>query len=594
MTIKEFLIVEAGFITMNLKNWIKEHLLTSSGKINTRKIMKNGQWIKENHPDIFNQLNESASFVKYNSFSELLYIIMNDITSPVTCTVCNNPVLFSTFQSGYKMFCSTGCVSHSDTVKEKRNRTNLKRYGVDNVAKLNKTQEKRKDTTVEKYGVEHGFQSDGIKEKIKNTNLNNYGVENVSQAQSIKEKKQESILNRYGVDNISQIDWVQDKIKKTMIKNHGVSHWTQSPENKEKMREVFLDRYGTKTFKESFIKNYNLYNKDYIEKTFITEGILNFTDLIEFFNISRCCAYKMLKDNNIDYRTEKSFISLQETEIANFLTAHGISVNRNDRTIIHPQEIDIYAPLHKIGIEFNGLYWHSEANGKDKNYHLMKTTLCKAKGIQLIHVFEDEWAFKENIVKSILLSKFNIYKEKYHARKCHVKEIDNKTKSLFLKENHLQGDDNSSVRLGLFHGNVLLSVMTFGRRKITGGESKFELLRFCNKLNVQTMGGASKLFSYFIKNFDYDKITTYADVRYGDGKLYERLGFSFKHQSQPNYWYFKNGVRFNRMTFQKHKLKNLLERFDDTVSEKINLINNSYNTIFDCGNFVFEFTKKET
>jgi hypothetical protein len=107
---------------------------------------------------------------------------------------------------------------------------------------------------------------------------------------------------------------------------------------------------------------------------------------------------------------------------------------------------------------------------------------------------------KQEIVKSIILSKLGIFKERIYARKCIVKEIDNKSKNDFLNKNHIQGQDISKYKLGLFYNDELVSVMTFGQRNITG-KSSFELIRFCSKLNTQIIGGASKLFQYFIKNY---------------------------------------------------------------------------------------------
>ena len=40
----------------------------------------------------------------------------------------------------------------------------------------------------------------------------------------------------------------------------------------------------------------------------------------------------------------------------------------HDRNILNGKEIDIFIPKLKIGVEYNGLYWHSEANSKGKLY----------------------------------------------------------------------------------------------------------------------------------------------------------------------------------------------------------------------------------
>ena len=94
-----------------------------------------------------------------------------------------------------------------------------------------------------------------------------------------------------------------------------------------------------------------------------------------------------------------------------------------NRVILDGKEIDIYIPEIKLGIEFNGLYWHSEEGGKDSKYHLNKTELCESNGIKLIHIFEDEWLYKKNIVKSRLKNILGLTENKIYARKCEIKEI---------------------------------------------------------------------------------------------------------------------------------------------------------------------------
>ena len=66
------------------------------------------------------------------------------------------------------------------------------------------------------------------------------------------------------------------------------------------------------------------------------------------------------------------------------------TITHNDRTIIRPKEIDIYLPDLKIGIEYNGTYWHSIESGTDKYTHRNKSLACRRLNIRLIHVFEFE------------------------------------------------------------------------------------------------------------------------------------------------------------------------------------------------------------
>ena len=168
-------------------------------------------------------------------------------------------------------------------------------------------------------------------------------------------------------------------------------------------------------------------------------------------------------------------------------------------------------------------------------------------------------------------------------------------KSEFLNQNHIQGNDNSQLAYGLYFEEELVSIMTFGHRKITKErKTSWELIRFCNKINHSISGAASKLLKFFIEKHSPDKITTYADLRYSDGNFYSKLGFSLKHISSPGYWYIINGELKHRCGFMKHRLEKILKNFDCNLSEYQNMLKNGYDRVWDCGQFVFELQKEET
>ena len=234
--------------------------------------------------------------------------------------------------------------------------------------------------------------------------------------------------------------------------------------------------------------------------------------------------------------------------------------------------------------------------GKDKNYHLNKLKQCKEVEIKLITIFEDEWLYKKDIVTSRLKSYLNISADEViYARNCKIKEIDTKTKDLFLEENHLQGKDNSSVKLGAFHNGSLISVMTFSKPSIAKGgtfeEGKYELNRFCSKINTQVTGIASKLLKYFKDKFESVKIYSYSDRRWSIGNLYEILGFDFSHHSDPSYWYIVNNQRIHRFNFRKNVLKDKLDNFDPNLTEWENMKLNGFDRIWDCGNTKWLYSK---
>ena len=286
-----------------------------------------------------------------------------------------------------------------------------------------------------------------------------------------------------------------------------------------------------------------------------------------------------------------NLVSFWEKDVNNFINSLGIKTETSNRDILNGKEIDILINDKNIGIECDGLIYHSELFNDDKNYHINKTNLCNDKGIRLIHIFEDEWKLKNNIVKSMLKNILDKNDTKIYARKCELKKVNQKEKKEFLENNHIQGDVNSKINLGLFYNDELVSLMTFGGLRINLGskqeEGSYELLRFCNKLNTNVIGGASKLFKYFIKTYAFKKIKSYCDLRWFKGKLYEILGFNLVRTSKPNYFYTKGCLRENRFKYRKDKL--VADGFDKNKTERDIMIENKYYRIYDCGCNVYEF-----
>ena len=277
-------------------------------------------------------------------------------------------------------------------------------------------------------------------------------------------------------------------------------------------------------------------------------------------------------------------VSKVENELIDFIKTIEDNVELSVNTILYPKHIDIYLPSKKIGFEFNGLYWHNELY-KDKNYHLDKTVLAEEKGIKLIHIFEDEWMYKQDIVKSRIKNLLGLSEYKIFARKCVIKEVDNAIVKEFLNINHIQGDCKSKIKLGLYYDNELVSLMAFGFLRKNLHQKKednvYELIRFCNKLNTNVVGGADKLLKYFIKNYGPDEIISYADRRWSQGGLYEKLGFEFIHDSVPNYWYVNGNLREYRFKYRKDVL--VREGYDNKLTEHEIMLSRGLYRIYDCG-----------
>lgn len=284
--------------------------------------------------------------------------------------------------------------------------------------------------------------------------------------------------------------------------------------------------------------------------------------------------------------------SSPELEICEILDKYNIQYRCGDRKVIFPYELDIFIPTLNIAIEYNGNFWHSELQGKTRNYHITKTNMCNQSGIRLIHIFEHEWINDPTLVTSRLLSLMGVAKRIY-ARKCNVGLVSTTIAKEFLNQNHMQGYTTSLVHLGLYLENELVSVMSFGKSRFNKN-IEWELLRFCSIKNHVVVGGASKLFNFFVKNYNPQSVISYSDKRWNTGTLYTKLGFNYSHTSAPNYWYFEQKNRLvvlSRQHFQKHKLKNKLDQFNPDLTEWENMKNNGYNRIWDCGNDVFVWNK---
>jgi len=209
----------------------------------------------------------------------------------------------------------------------------------------------------------------------------------------------------------------------------------------------------------------------------------------------------------------------------------------------------------------------------------------------LIHIYEDDWLYKQDIVKSMILNKLGKSTNKIYARKTEVRELtDNRFIREFLNKNHLQGFIGGKVKLGLFFDNELVSLMTFGKRRVAMGKKisnkgEYELLRFCSKLNTNVVGGANKLFKFFVRNYQPKEITTYADRSWSNGNLYKQLGFEYQGKTNPNYHYIIDGIRHYRFNFRKDKL--IKDGYSKDKTEHQIMINRKIYRIYDSGNLKF-------
>ena len=264
-----------------------------------------------------------------------------------------------------------------------------------------------------------------------------------------------------------------------------------------------------------------------------------------------------------------------------------IEHQQHNREILNGMEIDIFIPPLKLGIEYNGLRWHSEEFGKDHRYHLNKLNKCNEQGIKLIQIFEDEWINHRDICESKLKQICGLNRNpKIYGRKCEIREITNKDIAYkFLDKNHIQGRTSFTIALGAYHQEELVGVMTFKNEK----EGYWDLNRFATDINYQCVGIGGKLFKYFTRNYPFIEIKSFADRRWTTdptNNLYIKLGFEFDSYVPPTYWYYNSKInpytRFHKFGFRKQHLHKQYG-LPLTMTEREMTTALGYVRIWDCG-----------
>jgi hypothetical protein len=551
-------------------------------KDNKSGIRSKEVFLLKNYPELYQEIlnYKSDEWFIALPFKEKVWYFINLVNNKVSCLHCGSDVKFKgNINKGYNKYCSLICANDSGDLTKLAKEATIKKYGVDSTNKLDSVKDKKKKSYIKNYGVDNPMKDGLIKIKHKESFLKNYGVDNPMKDIHIKNSLIDNLKLKYGVNNVFKLDNIKNKIKDKNLINLGVEYPTQSNLIKDKIKEKSLNKLKDKF---PFIQNIDgdvltcLCNKCNSEYQ-ITRVLLNERNREGYELCSNC--------NPIGLKS----VSSSEKEIVNFIKSLNIELDENNTSILNGKELDIYIPSHNIAIEYNGLYWHSELF-KDKDYHLTKTELCNNNGIRLIHVFEDEWLYKQDIVKSRIRNLLGITNNKIYARKCEIREVNPSESKLFLNDNHIQGNCKSNLKIGLYYNDELVSLMTFGLgRVIMGGKSdEWELTRFCNKLDTNVIGGASKLLKYFIKNYQPNEIISYADRRWSQGELYETLGFDFIHNSKPNYWYINNDVREYRFKYRKSEL--VKNGYDENKSERQIMFELKKYRIYDCGNKLFKLS----
>lgn len=406
----------------------------------------------------------------------------------------------------------------------------LEKYGVENPQQVQSIKDKTKQTCLEKYGSEYAISSDTVKQKIIANNQIKYGVAYPLQSEEIRQKTIDSVKLHYGVDNPGMSKVIQEKSKQTRQNN--IKNKIDTTEYISVSNVINLygqgwyhekDHLGIKIFK------FGMYS--YISKNDINKAKIYYE------------SHNYGQGSNLEYTITEFIKSIYEG-----------TVITNSRKIIKPYELDIYIPDKKLAIEVNGIFYHSTLNGNiSKKYHFNKSKMCEDLGIRLIHIYEPEWYNNSDKIKSLLKIALGKVENKIYARKCYIKRITDKEAKSFNTQYNLQGNKQADVIYGLFYNNQLVQLMSFNRyNKIS---TEWELIETCTNSNIVVIGGLSKLFKQFIKQYNPTKVISYCDFNKFNGKSYQYIDMRFNEYTGPDKYLVKNLQMISKNS-NKYNIKN--------------------------------------
>lgn len=374
---------------------------------------------------------------------------------------------------------------------------------------------------------------------------------------------------------------INSKRKETMLSLYGVEHNLQRTEVKEKITRPKIDYT-----QHSLLSDCKWLYSEYIEKK------RTLVDIADELGVYYGTVGDYCRKHGFDIRSNSNY-SLVERQVRDYIqTLLGdVEIIENDRKLSDGKhEIDIYVPSHKIGVEINGLFWHSwnPSVGKpeNRNYHKDKTDYFSDIGIQILHITDSQWNTQREIVCSLLKSKLGMT-EKLYARKCRVVELDSFKQKEFFDSTHLQGYVPAAFSCGLEFGGEIVSAISVSKSRIKPNDGH-ELVRFSTKLDTTVIGGLSKLLAHARKTLNIKKMTSYCDRDISNGKGYLTVGFTCDKVTEPGYFWTDGTNIHSRQKCQRAKLKYWLPDFDESLSEARNMFANGYRRYWNSGNFLFK------
>lgn len=401
--------------------------------------------------------------------------------------------------------------------------------------------------------------------------------------QDIVGTRQRTLIDKYGVDNPGKLPkakeahaaFYADEAKvagavaagrTTMMNTYGVENAFQLPHlDRKKIAQRHLSAEAAE-----ILNNGTLF-REFIESKSVAT-------VTEELGINATTFYNYVRQYGIPNNFGSSF----EKEIAAFLEQSGIRFKPRDRTVIKPLELDFWISDFNLGIEFNGLYFHS-SNVVTDRFHRTKWEACRAAGIRLLMINEDEYVERPDVIRKKILNLCGKSDRGPGGRSMTVSRISISDATAFCEKYHIQGAPSAVVdAFGAFVSGELGGVVTLSRQRGTG---HLDLTRFCSDGKVYP-GMFSKIMKE-ISGHVSENIITFADLRYSDGGLYEKTGFELVGEIPPDYKYVYRNKTYHKSLFTKKRIEQKFGIDMANKTERIAMEELGYSRIYDCGKLKF-------
>ena len=210
---------------MDKSEFISRYLKTKSGCCSKEK------WLLDNCPNIYQEIkNFGLCDLKLNA--QVCHYV-NNVKELQFCK-CGNRLRYRSPTIGYNKYCSSKCACSDPEYVKKLSNANFKNS--------EKRLLKIKKTNLKKYGVENVYQCKEIKDKIKETNLEKYGVDSYSKTDQYKRQFEQTSLEKYGTKHPFQNDEIKERAKKTFNDKYGVNWGLMAKEVRDKIDPKLIGR----------------------------------------------------------------------------------------------------------------------------------------------------------------------------------------------------------------------------------------------------------------------------------------------------------------------------------------------------------------